>query len=81
MIEEYKALIDNVTPNDNKWVYHIKLTNSGSLDKYKAQVVAKRYNQVEGIYYAKKILFYFQATNHTSCFNSCNFHELVSKEA
>lgn len=34
-----------------KWVYKTKLKADGTLDKYKAKLVAKSYNQVEGIDY------------------------------
>lgn len=45
-------------PNDvdsigYKWVYKIKLKSDITLDKYKAQVVTKRHDQVEGIDYSK----------------------------
>jgi hypothetical protein len=33
----------------NKWVFKKKLNAEGKMDKYKAQLVAKGYSQVEGI--------------------------------
>ncbi|KAL0434279.1 UNVERIFIED_CONTAM: Retrovirus-related Pol polyprotein from transposon RE1, partial [Sesamum latifolium] len=33
----------------NEWVYKLKLKANGSIDRYKAQLVAKDYNQVEGV--------------------------------
>ena len=35
----------------NKWVLKIKLKADGTIDKYKARLVAKCYTQQEGIYY------------------------------
>lgn len=42
-------------PIRNKWVYITKLLLDGVLDKYKAKVIAKGYNQVEGIDYSETI--------------------------
>jgi hypothetical protein len=36
---------------DCKWVYKVKLKADGSLERYKAQLVTKEYNQSEGLYY------------------------------
>lgn len=40
-------------PIGNKLVFRTKLLHNGFLDKYKARVIAKRYDQVEGITYSK----------------------------
>nr|KYP56633.1 hypothetical protein KK1_002877 [Cajanus cajan] len=60
MVVELKALEDNgtwiivdrppdVTPVGNKWVYKIKRHSDGTIERYKAQLVAKGYTQTEGI--------------------------------
>lgn len=41
----------NAMPIGNKWVYKIKRLSDGSVERYKAQLVAKGYNQVEGLVY------------------------------
>ena len=41
----------NAMPIRNKWVYKIKRLSDGSVERYKAQLVAKGYNQVEGLVY------------------------------
>jgi hypothetical protein len=62
MQEEYDALIQNKTwhlvpPNstknliDCKWVYRIKEHADGTIDKYKAWLVAKGFKQQYGIDY------------------------------
>jgi hypothetical protein len=34
-----------------KWVYKVKLQSDGTLERYKARLVSKGYNQCEGLYY------------------------------
>ncbi|XP_071741113.1 uncharacterized protein [Rutidosis leptorrhynchoides] len=60
MNEEIEALLRNNTwiitdlpcdrkPIGSKWVYRIKYKPSGEIDRYKARLVAKDYNQREGL--------------------------------
>lgn len=60
MQQELKALETNKTwdvvklpqgkrPIGSKWVYKVKLKADGSVERYKARLLAKGYNQVEGI--------------------------------
>ena len=62
MKEEYGSIIENKTseltefPKDKepiicKWLYKHKFKADGSIDKYKARLVANRYSQKEGIDY------------------------------
>ena len=59
MKEEFSALIKNQTWTlvelpfhkaliDSKWVFHVKYNLDGSINKYKAHLVAKGYRQQEG---------------------------------
>jgi len=36
---------------DSKWVFHIKQNANGSIDKYKAHLVAHSFTQVYGVDY------------------------------
>ena len=64
MRDEYKALIRNeiwslVPPSaeykvvGNKWVFRIKQNTDGSITKYKIKLVAKGFQQIEGVDYFK----------------------------
>ncbi|PKI55602.1 hypothetical protein CRG98_023995 [Punica granatum] len=64
MKEEYTTLLQNNTwdlvppsPAYNvvgcKWVYHIKQKADDTIDRYKAQLVATRFNQREWVYYSE----------------------------
>ena len=59
---EYEALMRNETWSlvpfsyaykvvDRKWVFRIKQNTNGRVAKYKARLVAKRFQQIEGIDY------------------------------
>lgn len=42
-------------PTGCRWIYKIKCKYNGEIDRYKARLVAKWYNQGEGVDYAEKI--------------------------
>ena len=63
MDEEYSSLIKNHTCDLHplskgrklvqcRWVYRTKYVADGSIDKYKAHIVAKSFSQIEGIDYS-----------------------------
>lgn len=60
MQEEYDALLRNIKwslvlshPSQNivgcQWVYKIKQKDDGSIERYKTHLVAKGFNQLEGL--------------------------------
>lgn len=62
METEYKTLIENETwilvprPKNkkilsNRWVFRIKKTQEGKIDRYKARLVARGFAQEEGVDY------------------------------
>jgi hypothetical protein len=62
MMEEYASIMKNDVwevvprPEDkrvvgSKWIYKVKHAADGSMDKYKARFVAKRFSQREGVDY------------------------------
>ena len=62
MNEEYESIMKNETweltefpenklPIECKWLYKTRFNADGSVDKYKAKLVAKGYSQKEGIDY------------------------------
>ena len=62
MVEEYNSIMVNDVwevvprPQDrlvvgSRWIYKIKYTTNGNVEKYKAKFVVKRYAQKEGIDY------------------------------
>ncbi|KAF5462575.1 hypothetical protein F2P56_018566 [Juglans regia] len=53
----YTWTITSLPPDKNligcKWVYKIKYHADGSIERYKAKLVAKDYTQIEGLDYSK----------------------------
>lgn len=39
----------------SKWIYKLKLTPDGNIERYKARLVARGYNQIEGIDYKESL--------------------------
>ena len=74
MVEEYNSIMTNDVwevvprPEDilvlgSKWIYKIKYTVDGSVDKYKANFVAKGYAQKEGIDYEEPFVLVARYTS------------------
>lgn len=60
MNDEFRALVSNKTwtlvPHDhsmplvsNKWVFRVKQKADGTIDRYKARLVAKEFQQTPGV--------------------------------
>ena len=62
MVEEYDSIIRNsaweIVPRlvgksvvGSRWIYRVKQTTDGTIDKYKARFVARGFSQIKGIDY------------------------------
>lgn len=63
---------------DYKWVYKIKYNPNDSVERYKARLVAKDYNQVEGLDYAPVAkLVTIHILNVIAAVHGCNCANLM----
>ena len=51
-------LLEGQKPIGCKWVFKRKMGSDGSIEKYKAHLVAKDFSQVEGVDYGEIFSFY-----------------------
>ena len=74
MIEEYQSIMKNdvweivLRPEKNsvvnsEWIYNIKHTVDGSIEKYKARFIAQGFSQKEGIDYEETFAFVARYTS------------------
>jgi hypothetical protein len=87
MTEEYQSILKNdvwdIVPRPkgksvvtSKWIYKIKHAVDGSVEKYKARFVARRFSQVEGIDYEETFAHVAQIHFHPYDYCSCCIHGL-----